>query len=383
LIIKSIELKRIIKILLQTYSERKVIEITGDIDEKLAGMLKEYKDCYRYERKGTWIIPAEKFQLHDFYEIFHVECYLDYSGLKVKQNQENYNSTPTDKKEGAIEVGKVLPEGYLEKLQQKRYSENTIKTYIHYFMEFIAYFDQRGIENLTKEDINQYLLKLIKERNISSSQQNQRINAIKFYYEKVIGRNREYYEIERPRREHKLPDVLSKKEVGAMIRATENLKHKCLIALIYSCGLRRSEAINLKLGDIDSKRMMIKICGSKGKKDRYVQLSPYLLVILKEYYINFRPVNYLFEGQNQKPNYSGESIVRVIKEAAKRAKINKRVYPHILRHSFATHHLEQGTDLRIIQELLGHESSKTTEIYTHVAEKTIGKIKNPLDEIFG
>jgi integrase/recombinase XerD len=346
----------------------------------LAGMLKEYKECYRYERKGTWVIPAEKFQLHDFYETFHVECYLDYSGLKVKQDRENYISTPTDKKEGAIKEGKGLPEGYLEKLQQKRYSENTIKTYIHYFREFMAYFDQSGIENLTKEEINQYILKLIKERNISSSQQNQRINAIKFYYEKVIGREREYYEIERPRREHKLPDVLSKEEVGAMIRATENLKHKCLIALIYSCGLRRSEAINLKLGDIDSKRMMIKICGSKGKKDRYVQLSPGVLEELRNYYKKEHPKKWLFEGQKG-DQYSATSIFNDIKNAAQKAGIKKRVYPHILRHSFATHHLEQGTDLRYIQEWLGHESSKTTEIYTHVSKTDFHKFKNPIDDI--
>jgi len=185
--------------------------------------------------------------------------------------------------------------------------------------------------------------------------------------------------IGRPRGERKLPDVLSKEEVRAMLNATTNLKHKSLIALIYSCGLRRSEAIQMKLEDIDSKRMMIKIRGAKGKKDRYVQLAQSTLNLLRLYYQKEKPAVWLFEGTNGK-QYSATSIFNDIKRAAKKAGIKKRVYPHILRHSFATHHLEQGTDLRYIQEWLGHESSKTTEIYTHVSRNSFTKFKNPIDD---
>jgi site-specific recombinase XerD len=161
---------------------------------------------------------------------------------------------------------------------------------------------------------------------------------------------------------------------------TNNIKHKTLIALIYSCGLRRSEAINMRISDIDSQRMLIKIRGAKGKKDRYVQLAEGTLQLLRKYYIKEKPKNYLFEGQ-QGEQYSSTSISNVLKNSAKKAGIKKRVYPHILRHSFATHHLEQGTDLRFIQEWLGHESSKTTEIYTHVSKTDFSKFKNPLDDI--
>lgn len=233
---------------------------------------------------------------------------------------------------------------------------------------------------MQNEKILCYWLELIQKNQISSSQQNQRINAIKFYYEKVLGREKEYYKLDRPRKEKKLPNVLSKEEVGMMIKITGNIKHKCLIALIYSCGIRRSEAINMKLEDIDSKRMLIKIRGAKGKKDRYVQLSPVILNLLREYYKKEQPKKWLFEGFNDK-QYSETSIFNVIGNAAKRAGIKKRVYPHILRHSFATHHLEQGTDLRYIQEWLGHESSRTTEIYTHVSKSNFINFRNPIEDI--
>lgn len=315
------------------------------------------------QTKRCWMIWEKDFNLENFVSLFA-------------------NKYPINQTEFRLEPEINLPFGYLEKLQQKQYSENTIRTYCHYFKDFIKAFHNQELDTIGKEEINAYILKLIKEKNISRSQQNQRINAIKFYYEKVLNQSKSYFEIDRPRKERKLPDVLSKEEIGAMLKATPNLKHKCLIALIYSCGLRRSEAINMKLEDIDSKRMLIKIRGAKGNKDRYVQLSGHLLKILRDYYKEYKPANYLFDGQNGQPTYSGESIVQVIKQSSQRAGIKKRVYPHILRHSFATHHLEQGTDLRYIQELLGHESSKTTEIYTHIAQNAISKLKNPMDEMF-
>ncbi len=188
------------------------------------------------------------------------------------------------------------------------------------------------------------------------------------------------YEIERPRREKILPDVLSKSEVGAILAATDNVKHKTIISVIYSCGLRRSEAIDLKIRDIDSQRMMIKITGAKGKKDRYVQLSDVLLKLLRVYYGEYKPKMWLFEGQKG-GQYTAESISSVLKAAAQRAGISRRVYPHILRHSFATHQLEQGIDIRFIQSWLGHESVKTTQRYTHVSEHNFKNFKNPLDEL--
>ncbi len=275
---------------------------------------------------------------------------------------------------------KILEE-YKDLLIQKRYSQNTISAYCSYFFDFCKYFENKNIEYLEKNEINQYILFLIKEKNISVSQQNQRINAIKFYYEKILKRQKEYYDVHRPRKEHKLPKVLSKAEIKRILEVVNNSKHKCILSLLYSAGLRRSELLELKLTDIDSQRMVLNIRGAKGKKDRISLLSQNMLEMLRAYYREYRPKEFLFEGAKG-GQYSATSIVSILKQAGFKAGIKKRVTPHMLRHSFATHLLEQGTDLRYIQELLGHKSSKTTEIYTHVSNQAIGKITNPLDEFF-
>jgi integrase/recombinase XerD len=271
-----------------------------------------------------------------------------------------------------------LPPGYMELLKRKRYSTSTIKAYGSYFRDFMHYFRNEDIRTITHHQINLYLLELIEYSHISSSQQNQRINAIKFYFEQVLNRKKEYYRITRPRKESKLPTVLTKAEVQDMFQKTKNLKHKCILMAIYSGGLRRSELINLKVEDIDSQRMLIKICGAKGKKDRYTLLSERLLKELRNYYKIYKPRQWLFEGSEGGP-YSATSIERIFRAAVDRARIKKHVTPHSLRHSFATHLLEQGTNLRYIQELMGHSSTKTTQIYTRVASNALMKIRNPLD----
>ena len=270
---------------------------------------------------------------------------------------------------------------YKDLLIQKRYSQNTQEIYCSYFKDYCIYFRKEELENITTAQINSYIIDLIKSKNISISQQNRRINVIKFYYEKILGREKQYYELHRPKKEHKLPKVLSKNEVKRIFDVTTNLKHKCILMLIYSAGLRRSELLNLTPTDIDSERMVITINGAKGKKDRISLLSDNLLQLLRQYYKEYRPKKYLFEGQNG-GKYSPTSVANILKKAAQKAGIRKNVTPHMLRHSFATHLLEQGTDLRYIQELLGHENSKTTEIYTHVSKKAIDKIINPIDDLF-
>ena len=175
-----------------------------------------------------------------------------------------------------------------------------------------------------------------------------------------------------------MPTVLSKDEVRKVIDSTNNIKHRCIASLLYSAGLRRSELLNLKIKDIDSSRMLIFVKDAKGKKDRYTLLSENALKDLRAYYRQYRPETYLFEGQKSQ-RYSANSVGKVIERAAINAGVKKRVSAHTLRHSFATHLLESGTDLRYIQLLLGHNSTKTTEIYTHVAKSSFGSIKNPLD----
>ena len=354
--------------------EEPVVRIEFAYSKEIIEVLKEKTRAVWSANLGCWYIPESRFNLNEFFTALRKVAYIDYSALQNKGHR------PAGDQQVNEKVKATLPAGYLERLQQERYSESTVKTYSHYFRDFIAAFAGQDIQHVDKKEINAYILRLIHEKEISASQQNQRINAIKFYYEKVLNRKKEYYQIDRPRKEKKLPDVLSKEEIGTMIKAAGNVKHKCLISIIYSCGLRRSEAVNLQLSDIDSKRMLIKIRGAKGKKDRYVPLSGVLLELLRNYYRKEKPSTWLFEGLGG-TQYSATSIYNVVKNTARKAGIRKRIYPHILRHSFATHHLEQGTDLRFIQAFLGHESSKTTEIYTHVSKKELLKFKNPLDDI--
>lgn len=269
------------------------------------------------------------------------------------------------------------PEAYLKKLQIKRYANTTVKNYVVSFESFINYYKDVDLLDLNENDIRDYLQKLIQEKK-SNSSINVAINAIKFYYEIVLGMPNRFYNIERPRKEEKLPKVLSKEDILSIIEHTNNIKHRCIVSLLYSAGLRRSELLNLKVEHIDSKRMLIRIEGAKGNKDRYTLLSTTFLKELRQYYREWKPRTYLFEGPKSN-KYSAESVAKIVKNAAKKAGIIMNVTPHVLRHSFATHLLENGTDLRYIQALLGHKNPKTTEIYTHVATNVFLQIKNPLD----
>lgn len=269
------------------------------------------------------------------------------------------------------------PEEYLKKLELKKYAISTVKNYVKCFEAFINHYKDEDLIALNENDIRDYLQKLVQEKR-SNSYINQAINAIKFYYEVVLGMPNRFYDIERPRKEYKLPKVLSKEEVMAIIKNTNNIKHKCIVSLLYGSGLRRSELLNLELGDIDSKRMLIKIRQAKNNKDRLTVLSKSVLDDLRTYYKAYLPKKYLFEGPEPGKKYSPSSVLKIIYRASVKAGIKEKVSPHMLRHSFATHLLENGTDLRHIQILLGHNSTKTTEIYTHVATNTFMNVKDLL-----
>ncbi|EPR70425.1 putative tyrosine recombinase [Winogradskyella psychrotolerans RS-3] len=271
---------------------------------------------------------------------------------------------------------KQCPENYLLKLELKRYSDNTVRNYVSSFEAFINHYYAYDPITLNENDVREYLQKLI-QKDRSNSYINLTINSIKFFYEVVHEMPNRFYSIERPRKEKKLPEVLSKEEIIKIIANTNNLKHKCIVGLLYSSGLRRSELLNLNVTDIDSKRMVIKINNAKGNKDRISLLSPVILKDLQQYYKEYRPKTYLFEGVKG-GRYSATSVLTIVSKAAKKAGILKKVSPHMLRHSFATHLLENGTDIRHIQILLGHNSTKTTEIYTHVANRSFMEIKDLL-----
>ncbi|WP_319500624.1 site-specific tyrosine recombinase/integron integrase [uncultured Draconibacterium sp.] len=327
-----------------------------------------------------WYLPKPDFDLHYFFETLKNHAYINYDALK------RTNGEPPEKESGTpvsypYRTSTKLPEGYLEKLEQKRYSASTIKTYVAYFKDFIHYFGESEIDKLTKNEINAYILQLIKKQKISPSQQNQRINAIKFYYERVLDLPKHYYDIERPRKSFELPKVLSEQEVWQLLKASTNLKHKAILATIYSAGLRRSEIINLRKEDVDFNKSIIFIRGAKGKKDRITLLSDANSHLLKDYLAEYKPKYWMFESPERK-KYSTSSVAKILNTATLKAGLRKRITPHMLRHSFATHLLEQGVDMRYIQNLLGHESTQTTEIYTHVSKSSLHKIKSPLDRIF-
>ena len=266
-------------------------------------------------------------------------------------------------------------------LKSKRYSENTIKTYTECVSIFFQFFKHKKAEEISNKDIihfnNEYILK----RKLSATYQNQFVNGLKLFYRVVDNKEIDVNLIHRPKTERKLPRVLSKEEVKLILEAHGNLKHRTMLSLIYACGLRRSELLNITFKDINRERLTLHVFQSKGKKDRVVPLSPKILVMLEDYYKAYKPKVWMFEGQVAGTQYSPKSLQCVLKQALEKAKITKPVTLHWLRHSYATHLLENGTDLRYIQELLGHNSSRTTEIYTHVSTKSIANIKSPFDSL--
>jgi integrase/recombinase XerD len=274
---------------------------------------------------------------------------------------------------------RAIPEEYLQKLELKAYAMNTAKVYVAMFEKFINHYANEPLLEINEKHIRAYL-QLIVQQGKSHSYLNQMVNSIKFYYEIVLGMPNRFYDIERPLKQDTIPKVISKEEIGKMINTAKNIKHRCIISLLYSAGLRRSELIDLTIGDIDSKRMVIQVRQGKGYKDRLTLLSKSMLDQLRQYYKQWKPKLHLFEGPKG-GQYSATSVGKIVSSAGKQAGVLQKVSPHMLRHSFATHLLEDGVNLRYIQELLGHNSSKTTEIYTRVATTQLSTIKSPLDSI--
>ncbi len=266
-------------------------------------------------------------------------------------------------------------------LHSKRYSEKTVRVYSDSLSIFLRYTSSKAIEQIENNDLIDFNTNYILKNGYSSSFQNQVVNAIKLFYRVIHKHKLEVELIHRPRPEKKMPNVLSKEEVKRLLEAPTNLKHKAMLSLIYACGLRRGELLNLTIKDIHSERKLLLIRQAKGKKDRVVPLSDKILKMLREYYKLFKPKVWLFEGSIEQKQYSEKSLENVLKQSKLKAKIEKPVTLHWLRHSYATHLLENGTDLRYIQELLGHKSSRTTEIYTHVSIRNIQQIKSPFDDL--
>ncbi len=265
-------------------------------------------------------------------------------------------------------------------MTQQRYGESTIKTYSEAIRKFLRYYSHKMPDEITNQDLLEFNNGYILKRGYSASFQNQVINAVKLFYLKVENRHIELEQIERPRRGRPLPKVIDKGIIQEMLSTITNMKHKTALTLVYGCGLRRSELIHLRLSDIDLHRHVLMINNSKGKKDRDLPLSDKLEQMIRRYIQAAKPDTYLIEGQFRGKPYSEASLEKIFQKYLGAVLSDHHFTLHCLRHSFATHLLDSGVDLRFIQELLGHKSSRTTEIYTHVSMKSLKNIKNPTDD---
>lgn len=271
---------------------------------------------------------------------------------------------------------------YIQQLKLKAYSASTIRTYRNEFLQLLKLLKNKPVSKLTSDDIKRYMV-FVMEKGISENTAHNRLNAIKFYYEQVLKREKFFWEIPRPKKPQLLPKLLNENEIARLFNALTNRKHKAILFTAYSAGLRVSEIVKLKLTDVDNVRMQILIREAKGKKDRYVNLSPVLNDILQQYLNTYqpKPSMFLFESDYSRDAYPIRTVQQIFMNAKRNAGIEKEVGIHSLRHSFATHLLEKGTDIRYIKDLLGHFNIKTTERYLHVTRQQLVNIVSPLDDL--
>lgn len=368
----------------------KVIKHSGDlfIGISIAPRSAEYHLIQQVKQKEwnpncrLWLIPCQTDHWAQFKLIFKDykvalntnEIHLNNSG-QINREKENhsYHQPLNDQQQSALNRMK-------EELILRQYQYNTSKNYCSNFISFMLFFKDKPVDILTHEDIRSYLLYKIKFHHISESTQNTIVNAIKFYYEQVLKRERFVIYDLRPKKTHKLPGFLSKEEVTKLLNSLDNLKHKTILRLIYSSGLRLGELIRLKVHDIKTDQNIILIKCAKGKKDRITMLSPKIKQLLTTYKEQYKPKYWLFEGQTG-GQYSERSVQQIMQQALIKSGIDSHATVHTLRHSFATHLVLNGVNLRAVQEYLGHASSKTTEIYTHITDKLKSEIKSPIDDL--
>lgn len=372
------------------YKGIECISIHGPNTAYFKTTIKKLTGIFWCHKERIWFIKCTREAFEHFKKQATLYFYLNTDELRKYLEQRsivNTDITEPIKKVTAISLVKfplskdniLAYESMRNKLIVKGYSPNTIKNYLYEFQLLLRLLKERSVNELDKNHVQSYLLWLLKEQGCSETKVHTTVNAIKFYFEQVMERGKEFYDLPRPKKPFKLPAILAEEEVMDLIKNIKNIKHRTMIMTGYSAGLRVSEIVGLKLKNIDSKRMMIHIQGAKGKKDRMVPLSRILLEALRKYFLLYKPKEYLFEGQ-----FGGAYSTRSVQEVmhlAKQKVTDKQGSVHMLRHSYATHLMEAGTDIRIIQALLGHNSIRTTMLYTHVSRVAIGKIESPLDKL--
>lgn len=339
-----------------------------DFNHKLIALVKSVKGTYWSTSLRAWYLKYSEENLHIILLLFKNITNVDVSKINKK----------TSSKRDLTDIQKKLLNNFYLYLKGKRYSKSTCNTYTFLVADFVIYYAREKLQKLTNRDVELYIENIFLKRKYSISTQRQFISALKIFITFFPDTDINNLILERPKKPRKLPNVLSQEEILNIIRCTQNLKHRAIIALIYSCGLRISELINLKLEDFHIERKQLVIREGKGRKDRYVSLADSFLPLLSNYYNSYKPTIYFVEGL-EGGKYSTESVRQFLKRNCIKAQIRKNVTPHTLRHSYATHLLENGVGIRHIQSLLGHARPETTMIYTHVKRKDLMKIQNPLD----
>jgi len=344
--------------------------IKFDYDETLISLIRSIQGTSWSKSLKAWYILNTKDNLNIILKLFEKITTVDFS--------KTGKSVPF--KRNLTEEQKQLLNQFYLFLKGKRYSQSTIQTYTFFIADFINFHTKTPLAELTNRAVELFIETVFMERNYSVSSQRQFISALKIFTVFCPQTKIHNLSLERPKKSRMLPSVLSQEEVLRIIQLTKNLKHKAIIVLLYSSGLRIGEVTNLLLKNIDIIRRQIKVEKGKGRKDRFVVLATSYLPLLQNYLTTFKPALYFIEGPTGK-KYSESSIRKFLFRSVQKAGISKKVTPHTLRHSYATHLLENGVGLRHIQELLGHAKPETTMIYTHVAKKDLLDIQSPLDTI--
>lgn len=368
--LKREKLSNLPKVVLAHKTHRKELKILIQFDyhQQLINTLKSTPHIYWSKSLACWYTSASPENLTILENLFKNIAQLDTSKLSKKQLFTRNLSEPEKK----------LLNGFYLYMKGKRYSESTLKTYTFFIADFINFHSKKAWSDLDNRNVELFIEKVFIERNYSISSQRQFISALKIFTTYYPSTKINDIELTRPKKSKKLPSVLSQEEVLRIISVTTNLKHRAIITLLYSCGLRISELINLRLKDFHLERKQLIVKSGKGRKDRYVSLAESFIPLLKNYYYSYKPKEFFVEGI-QAEKYSASSVRAFLKKSCKKASIHRAVTPHTLRHSYATHLLENGVDIRYIQSLLGHSRPETTMIYTHVKRKDLIQIQNPLD----
>ncbi|MAY82664.1 MAG: hypothetical protein CMP59_00885 [Flavobacteriales bacterium] len=369
--------KQIIAIPLE-HKGKRYIGLEFDYDKILTKICKRIGAIWG-KHQGIWYLDYNEENFEKILQVFRGEAWVDIRRFKQKQVEKIVNQKYHYEVDLSEQIAEEL-DVYVRKMRAKRYSASTFKSYLSILKRYFTYYKLQKSEELTDDDLVNYMNDVVLPSGYSEVYQRQLIGALKLFYKYVHGEDREFSDVPKVRRSKKLPEVLSKEEVMELFECTNNLKHEFTLKLIYGCGLRVGDATKLKQRDIDLDRMVVHVKIGKGRKDRLVPFPKSLKEMYLRYLKRYNPREFVLEGQFGGP-YSATSVNNIIKRACMIAGIKKHVTAHTLRHSFATHIISNGGSVYLLKEILGHASTKTTQIYIHLNEQDINSVENPLDRI--